>query len=146
MSDKGYLKEKRENAIAKLLDAEIDFNELLKDQKKIFGIFSFGNFLEKNDRKIFKFLLATLDDHVIGKEPKEEVVNEIEKMLTLLENEDIQGFSDYVAEVLTGVITTPFEAYEKQIFLSVLMMFNGLIGKAVDKIQAKIEEAEKEDN
>lgn len=146
MGDKGYLKEKRENAIAKLLDAEIDFNELLKDQKKILGIFSFGNFLEKNDRKIFKFLLATLDDHVIGKEPKEEVVKEIETALTFLENEDIQGFSDYVAGILSGLITTPFEAYEKQIFLSVLMMFNGLIGKAVEKINAKIEEAEKEDN
>lgn len=146
MGDKGYLKEKRENAIAKLLDAEIDFNELLKDQKKILGIFSFGNFLEKNDRKIFKFLLATLDDHVIGKEPKEEVVDEIETALTFLENEDVQGFSDYVANVLSGLINTPFEAYEKQIFLSVLMMFNGLIGKAVDKINAKIEEAEKEIN
>jgi len=146
MSDKGYLKEKRENAIAKLLDATIDFNELLKDQKKILGIFSFGNFLEKNDRKIFKFLLETLDDHVIGKEPKEEVVNEIETALNFLENEDVQGFSDYVAGVLSGLITTPFEAYEKQIFLSVLMMFNALIGKAVVKINAKIAEAELEDN
>lgn len=146
MSDKGYLKEKRENAIARLLDAEIDFNDLLKDQKKILGIFSFGNFLEKNDRKIFKFLLATLDDHVIGKEPKEEVVNEIEIALTFLENEDIQGFSDYVAGVLSGLINTPFEAFEKQIFLSVIMMFNGLIGKAVEKINAKIEEVEKENN
>lgn len=146
MSDKGYLKEKRENAIAKFLDATIDFNELLKDQKKILGIFSFGSFLEKNDRKIFKFLLATLDDHVIGKDPNENVVAEIETMLTYLENEDVQGFSDYAAGVLSGLVTTPFEAYEKQIFISVLMMFNALIGKAVDKIQAKIEEAELEDN
>lgn len=146
MSDKGYLKEKRENAIAKLLDAEIDFNELLKDQKKILGIFSFGNFLEKNDRKIFKFLLATLDDHVIGREPNEKVVTEIETALNYLENEDVQGFSDYVASILAGHITTPFEGFEKQIFLSVLMMFNGLIGKAVAKINAKLEEIEKEEN
>lgn len=146
MSDKGYLKEKRENAIAKFLDGAIDFNELLKGKKKILGIFSFGSFLEKNDRKIFKFLLATLDDHVIGKDPNENVVAEIETMLTYLENEDVQGFSDYAAGVLSGLITTPFEAYEKQIFISVLMMFNALIGKAVDKIQAKIEEAELEDN
>lgn len=144
MSNAGYLTEKREETIAKFLDASIDFGDLLKDRKQILGIFNLGNFLERNDRKIFKTMLAILDDKVIGKDPNQEVKDSIDKALSFLENGDVVGFDNYVAGVLENVITTPFGVIERQIFLSVLMMFNGLIAKALVKIEAKINEADSE--
>lgn len=142
MSDKGYLKEKRENAIAKFLDGAIDFDELLKGKKKILGIFSVGNFLERNDRKIFKFLLATLDDHVIGDNPNEKVVVEIEKVFAMLEAKDVDGFVAYVSGLLADEINTPFEGFEKQIYVGVLSTFSGIIGRAIDKAIEVAEKAE----
>lgn len=144
MSDAGYLTNKREETIAKILDAAVDFNELLKNQKKVLGVFSIGNFMEKNDRKIFKAMLAILDDKVIGKNPNEEVKNEIDTALAFLESKDFIGFDNYVAGVLENRIVTPFASYERQIFTSVLMMFNGLIGKAVERIKTLIAEADAE--
>jgi len=146
MADKGYLKERRENAIARLLDASIDFDVLFKDKKKILGVFSIGNFLERNDRKIFKFLLATLDDHVVGKSPNQKVVDEIERLLSLLEANDISGFVDYIAGIVADEIKTPFEGFEKQIYIGVLSTFNGLIGKAIEKAIVLNEKADTEDN
>lgn len=142
MSNAGYLTEKREETISKFLDASIDFGSLLKDQKKILGIFNLGNFLERNDRKIFKTMLAILDDKVIGKDPNQEIKDSIDKALSFLEDGDVVGFDNYVAGVLENVIETPFGVIERQIFLSVLMMFNGLIAKALVKIEAKINEAD----
>jgi len=144
MSNAGYLTEKKEETIAKFLDVSIDFGDLLKDQKKILGIFNLGNFLERNDRKIFKMMLAILDDKVIGKNPNQEVKNSIDKALSFLENGDVVGFDNYVAGVLEEIIETPFGVIEKQIFLSVLMMFNGLIAKALVKIEATIDKADLE--
>lgn len=144
MSNAGYLTEKREETIAKFLDASIDFGSLLKDQKKILGIFNLGNFLERNDRKIFKTMLAILDDKVIGANPNQEIKDSIDKALSFLENGDVVGFDNYVAGVLENVIETPFGVIERQIFLSVLMMFNGLIAKALVKIEATIDKADLE--
>jgi len=144
MSNAGYLTEKREETIAKFLDASIDFGSLLKDQKKILGIFSLGNFLERNDRKIFKMMLGILDDKVIGVNPNQEIKDAIDKALVFLENGDVVGFDNYVAGVLADVIETPFGIIEKQIFLSVLMMFNGLIAKAIKKAETLIAEADAE--
>ena len=144
MSNIGYLSEKREETIAKILDASIDFNELLKNQKKIFGIFSLGHFMEKNDRKIFKSMLTILDDKVIGKNPNQDVKDFIDKSLSFLENKDIVGFDNYVSGILEGVIETPFPILEKQIFISVLTMFNGLIGKAIEKVEVLIAKADAE--
>jgi len=144
MSNAGYLTEKREETIAKFLDTSIDFGDLLKDRKKILGIFNLGNFLERNDRKIFKIMLAILDDKVIGKDPNQDIKDSIDKALSFLENGDVVGFDNYVAGVLENVIETPFGVIERQIFLSVLMMFNGLIAKALVKIEAKINEADLE--
>lgn len=144
MSNIGYLSEKREETIAKILDALIDFDELLKNQKKIFGIFSLGHFMEKNDRKIFKSMLTILDDKVIGKNPNQDVKDFIDKSLSFLENKDIVGFDNYVSGILEGVIETPFPILEKQIFISVLTMFNGLIGKAIEKVEVLIAKADAE--
>ena len=83
MSNIGYLSEKREETITKILDALIDFDELLKNQKKILGIFSLGHFMEKNDRKIFKSMLTILDDKVIGKNPNQEIKDEIENTIKI---------------------------------------------------------------
>lgn len=144
MSAQGYLSDKREAQIAKILDASIDFNDLLKNKKKVLGVFSLGNFMERNDRKVFKALITILDDKLIGTNPQPEIVAAIEGALALLESKNFGGFSTYMADVLSEEIDTPFEGFEKQIFTSVLLMFNGLIGKAVEKIEEKIEQAELE--
>lgn len=144
MSNAGYLSEKREETIAKILDASIDFNELLKNQKKILGIFSLGHFMEKNDRKIFKSMLTILDDKVVGKNPNQEIKDEIEKALSFLELKDFIGFDNYVAGVLENTINTPFPLIERQLFISVITMFNGLIGKAVEKVEVLIAKADAE--
>lgn len=140
----GYLSEKREQQLAAILDASIDFNVVLGKQKKVLGIFSLGNFMERNDRKVFKYMIEILDNKVLGKDPKPEVVDLIEKTLDLLASKNFKGFSEFVAEVMSNKIETPFEAFEKQIFTSVLLMFNGLIGQAVQKIEEKLKEAETE--
>lgn len=144
MSDAGYLTSKREGVIAKILDSAIDFDELLKNKKKLFGIFNLGNFMERNDRKIFKAMLSILDDKVIGANPNQEIKDEIDKALGFLENKDIDGFNLYVASVLENRINTPFGIMERQIFLSVLMMFKGLIGKAIEKVEILIAKADAE--
>lgn len=144
MSNAGYLTEKREETIAKILDASIDFNDLLKNQKKILGIFSLGHFMEKNDRKIFKLMLTILDDKVVGKNPDQKIKDEIEKALSFLESKDFIAFDNYVACVLENRIETPFPLIERQLFISVLTMFNGLIGKAIKKVEILIAKAEAE--
>ena len=144
MSDAGYLTSKREETISKILDASVDFTDLLKSQKRILGIFSLGNFMERNDRKIFKAMLSILDDKVIGKNPSEEVKVAVDSALSFLENNDILGFDNYVAGVLERTIETPFAPFERQIFLSVLTMFNGLIGKAIQKAEVLIAKADAE--
>ena len=144
MSDAGYLTSKREETIAKILDASVDFTDLLKSQKRLLGIFSLGNFMERNDRKIFKAMLSILDDKVIGKNPSEEVKVAVDSALSFLENNDILGFDNYVAGVLERTIETPFAPFERQIFVSVLTMFNGLIGKAIQKAEVLIAKADAE--
>lgn len=144
MSNTGYLTEKREETLAKILDASIDFDALLKNQKKILGIFSLGHFMEKNDRKIFKSMLVILDDKVIGNNPNQEIKDEIEMALSYLEKKDFVGFDNYVAGVLENRITTPFAIIERQLFISVLTMFNGLIGKAIEKVEVLIAKADAE--
>lgn len=144
MSNAGYLTNKREAVISKILDEVIDFNELFKNRKKILGLFSLGKFMERNDRKIFMVILSILDDKVIGKNPNQNVKDTIDKALSFLENKDIVGFDNYVSEVLEGIIKTPFPTLEKQIFISVLTMFNGLIGKAVEKVEILIAKADAE--
>ena len=144
MSDAGYLTSKREETISKILDASVDFTDLLKSQKRILGIFSLGNFMERNDRKIFKAMLSILDDKVIGKNPSDQVKIAVDSALSFLENNDILGFDNYVAGVLERTIETPFAPFERQIFLSVLTMFNGLIGKAIQKAEVLIAKADAE--
>ena len=142
MGDKGYISAKREETIAKILDQAIDFSDVFKDKKKVLGIISIGNFLEKNDRKIFKFIIQLLDDHLLGKNATPESVAAVDIAFEFLEKEDIQGFSDHIAGILEKKIDIPYTDYDKQIFLSSLMLFNGLIGKAISKINEIIEKAD----
>ena len=144
MSDAGYLTSKREETIAKILDASVDFTDLLKSQKRLLGILSLGKFMERNDRKIFKAMLSILDDKVIGKNPSDQVKIAVDSALSFLENNDILGFDNYVAGVLERTIETPFAPFERQIFVSVLTMFNGLIGKAIQKAEVLIAKADAE--
>lgn len=144
MSDKGYLSAKREEMISKILDETIDFNELFEGKKKLFGFISIGSVLEKNDRKMFRMLISMIDDHCLGKNATEEQKQLIEKTFEFIENQDIQGFADHIANILAGKIDIPYTSYEKQIFLSSLMLFNGLIGKAIEKINKLIADADAE--
>ena len=89
-------------------------------------------------------MLTILDDKVIGKNPNQDVKDFIDKSLSFLENKDIVGFDNYVSGILEGVIETPFPILEKQIFISVLTMFNGLIGKAIEKVEVLIAKADAE--
>jgi len=144
MSNSGYLSEKREAQLAKIIDASVNFDELLKNKKKFLGVINIGSVLERNDRKIFKLLIAYLDDNVIGVEAKPEKVAALEIAIEFLEKGDVQGFANHVAGILSGKINIPYVDFDKQIYLSVLMMFNGIIGKAVLKIEKLIADADAE--
>lgn len=133
MSDKGYLSNKIENAIAKFLDNKFDFSE----KKKILGIIS----LEKNDRKIFKFAISFIDDVCIGKNPNNDIKNEIDLIVSLIENGDVQGFANHVADILERKIKINLGSYERQIYLGFLMLMNGVIGRTFEKINKLIADA-----
>jgi hypothetical protein len=143
MSEQGYLSKKRTAQLAKLMDGAIDFNKLFPN-RKILGVFSVGHFLERKDRKLFETLIDVLDNKLIGKNPNAEVVEIIEKVLTLLENKDFGELSVFTSGLLSERIQTPFEAFEKQIFTSVILMFNGMLGKVVDKAYELTEKADNE--
>lgn len=143
MSNKGYLSERREKQLAKILDAAVDFDEILKT-KKILGVIKIGNVLERHDRQLFQFLIATVDDSLIGKDADSTKVEMFEKAISFLENEDYQGFADHVAGILEGTIDIPYIDYDRQIYLAVLMLFNGIMGKCIDKIEKLIAKAEAE--
>lgn len=140
----GYLSKKREAQLAKMLDGAIDFNKLFPN-RKFLGIVSVGNFLERKDRKLFEMLISVLDDKVIGKTPNPETVDLIEKAISLLETQNFPDFSVFAAELLSDKINTPFEAYEKQLFTSVIMMFNALLMKVVERAYQMTEKADDED-
>lgn len=140
----GYLSKKMESKLATLLDSYFDFNEILGNEKKVLGVFSIGNFIERNDRKVFKFMIALLDDKLIGKNPNKEVQVAINTIVDLLEAQNVKGFIDYVADLAADKIKTPFEGYDKILFQSILGTFSALIGKALYAIERKIAEAELE--
>lgn len=133
MSDKGYLSNKIENAIAKFLDDKFDFSE----KKKLLGVFS----LEKNDRKMFKFAISFIDDVCIGKNPNAQVKQEIDLVISFIEGGNVQGFANHIADILEKKITINMGSYERQIYLGFLMLLNGIIGKAFYKINKLIAEA-----
>ena len=144
MSDKGYLSEKREAQLSKILDAAVDFDKLFEGKKKFLGVINLGNAMERNDRKLFKLLISYVDDNVIGVNADPAKVAAFETALQFLEQENIQGFADHVAGILAGEIDIPYVEFDKQIYLSVLMMFNAIIGKAIKKIEELIAKAEAE--
>jgi len=144
MSNLGYLSEKREAQLAKILDASVNFDELLKNKKKFLGVINIGSVLERNDRKIFKLLIVYLDDSVIGVKVNSEKSVALEVAIEFLEKGDIQGFANHVAGILSGEIDIPYIDFDKQIYLSVLMLFNGIIWKAIIKVEKLIAEADAE--
>lgn len=144
MSNLGNLSEKREKQLAKFLDAMIDFDELLGSKTILFGLVKIGPLIEKKDRVIFLTVISYLDDYFIGRNPKQEVVNEIESIFILLENKDINGFVEKVSGILAGIIDIPLVDYDKQIFTSILSLMNGIIGHTIDKVKAITAKADAE--
>lgn len=143
MSDKGYLSNRLENAIAKLLDDKIDFDEIFKG-KKLLGVITIGSLLEKRDRKLFKSMISFIDDNCIGKNPNAEIKSEIDLIVGYIETSNVQAFSDHVADILEQKINLNLGSYERQIYLGFLMLFNGFIGKLFTKIETLIAEANAE--
>lgn len=144
MSNLGYLSEKREKQLAKFLDAMIDFDKLLGSNTVLFGLIKIGPLIEKKDRMLFLTSISYLDDYFIGKNPKQEVVDEIESIFILLENKDINGFVDKVSVILTGLVDIPLIDYDKQIFTGILSLMNGIIGRTIDKVKAITAKADAE--
>ena len=60
----------------------------------------------------------------------------------MLEAKDVDGFVAYVSGLLADEINTPFEGFEKQIYVGVLSTFSGIIGRAIDKAIEVAEKAE----
>lgn len=144
MSDKGYLSTKREQRLARILDGLFDFKRL-KDKKILWGLINLGNALEKNDYKMFLFAIRILDDGILAKGMNIQAAAILDKALTHLENKDIEGFNNYVADLLAGVVDIPLITAEREIFLSVLNLFKNLLGVALTKIDEAIAKAELED-
>lgn len=144
MSNLGYLSEKREKQLAKFLDATIDFDKLFGSQTILFGLIRIGSFIEKRDRMLFLSAISYLDDYFIGKNPKQEVVKEIENIFVLLENRDINGFTDAVSEILTGIVDIPLVECDKQIFTGLLSLMNGIIGRTINKVKSITAKADAE--
>ena len=136
MSDKGYLSNKIENALAKLMDDKIDF----KEKHILFGLIN----LEKNDRKLFKTIISLIDDKVIGKNPNAEIKAEIDQIIVFIWDNDVQGFIDHVADLLTDSIKLNLGSYERQIYLGFLMLASGFIGNTFNEIKTFTDSANTE--
>ena len=144
MSDKGYLSNKREQRLAKILDGLFDFNTKLKGKKILWGLINLGSALEKNDYKMFLFAIRILDDGILAKGMNLQAAAVLDKALTYLENKDIDGFNNYVADLLAGAVDLPLVTFEREIFLSVLNLFKNLLGVALQKVDEAITKAETE--
>lgn len=144
MSNIGYLTEKREKQLAKFLDAAIDFDKLFGSKTILFGIIRIGSLIERNDRKLFLMAISYLDDYFVSKNPKQEVVDLIEKIFVLLEKRDINGLIDCISEVLSGSINIPLIDFDKQIFNGLLSLMSGIICNTIDKVKAITAEADAE--
>lgn len=136
MSDKGYISDRIENAIAKLLDDKIDFSE----KRKVLGLID----MEKKDRKIFKLAISFIDDKCIGKNPNIKVKAEIDLVLSFIEKGDVNGFDNHVADILERKINVNLGEYERQIYLGFLMLCNGFIGTLFNKVNKLIAEGNTE--
>lgn len=145
MSDKGYLSNKREQRLARILDGLFDFRSKLKNKKILWGLINLGNALENNDYRMFLYIIRIVDDGILGKNPDPKVTAILDKALTYLENKDVDGFNAYVADVLAGAIDIPLITMEKEIFLSVLSLLKNLLGIALQKIDEAIAKSEAED-
>jgi len=144
MSDRGYLSNKRERQLAKILDGLFDFNSKLKDKKIFWGLINIGSVLENNDYKLFLFAIRILDDGILAKGMNLQAAAILDKALSFLEAKDIEGFNNYVADLLSGVVDIPLVTFEKEIFLSVLNLFKNLLGVALSKIDEALAKAEAE--
>ena len=132
------------NDAAKILDAAIDFDKIFPEKKILFGLIKVGSLMERKDRALFKLGVTCLVESAQRQGNSKVYLDEITKAFSFLRNQDIQGFTDYVAGVLSGEIDIPYTDSDKQIFLGILMLFNGLLFKVVKKIEQLIAEAEAE--
>lgn len=144
MSDKGYLSNKRERQLAKILDGLFDFNDKLKGKKIFWGLINIGSVLESNDYKLFLFTIRILDDGILAKGMNLQAAAILDKALSFLENKDIDGFNSYVADLLSGAIDIPLVTFEREIFLSVLNLFKNLIAITLTKVDEAIAKADAE--
>lgn len=144
MSDLGYLSAKRERQLARILDASIDFDVLLKGKKKFLGVINVGSVLERNDRTLFRIMIAYLDDNILGENAKPEQIEVIEKAITLLENHDFSGFIDYVSNLIIEGIDVSFVSNNKILFIGILQTLSGIVSKVVAKIDELNEKADQE--
>lgn len=132
------IKKRWVEAISCFMDASINFDELFKNKKKLFGIINVGRVVEKNDRKVFAKLVAILYDSLVKSEADEEKIKTIDNALNHLKNGEIQQFCDHISEVLSGTIDLPFTNADKQIYHGILLVFNGMILKLINKAEEKI--------
>ena len=105
MGDNGFLTNAMEKDIAKFLDGLVDFDKLLKSKKIIFGLISIGSLLERKDRALFEFMVAYLDDEIVGKTANTELKIKVNEFYILLKNRDVNGIIEYSSKQLARIVT-----------------------------------------
>lgn len=145
MSDKGYLTNKREKRFARALDGLFDFRRILPHKKILFGLINIQDFFERRDYNIFLVSIRLVDDGILAKDMNIQAAAVFDRALGYLEENNIDAFNDYVAELLAGRIDIPLVQNDKAIFLNVLTLMKSLIAMVRDKVEAAIAAAEAEE-
>ena len=147
MSDKGYLSSRTEKRWAKALDGFFDFSTINKEIKILWGVVNIkvGNTIERNDYRAFLWLIALIDDAIVGKNPNPEIKKVLDDVLGFLEAKDIAGFNEYLGGILAGKINIPLVENDKAFFIQTLSMFNALLNFALTKVDEAIQKAEEEE-
>lgn len=144
MSNKGYLTNAREKGFAKVLDHLFDFKKIVPDKKVLFGLINIQDFLEKRDYNIFLLCIRLIDDGLLAKDMNIQAAAQFDKALGYLENKDIDGFNEYVADLASGKIDIPLVDNDRAIFLNVLNLMKSLINMVVEKVKQAIAEVDAE--
>lgn len=131
---KGLFSTEREKRGALILDGLFDFKKRYKEKRIFFGTINLGRALERRDYKIFLFLIKLVDNGLLGKMENTKAAIVFDNSLTLLEKRDIEGFNDYVADILAGKIDIPLMKNDKFLFIAVLSLFKALIATTLEKI------------
>ena len=147
MSDRGYLSTKTEKRWARALDGFFDFSTIKKEIKILWGIVNIkvGNTIERNDYKAFLWLISLIDDAIIGKNVNPDIKKILDNVLSFLEAKDLDGFNNYIAEIIAGKVDIPLVENDKAFFVQTLSMFNALLNFALSKVDEAIQKAEEEE-